>query len=162
MVSSTIDKVALVKALRELLTAQEQTLTRAAEAAKEAATHEQSKPENNKDTRALESSYLAGGQASKAREIRQALNALGFMILKDFGADDAIAPSAVVRVTRAGEKKSQHYFIATHAGGFKLEQDGLQITVITTISALGQALLGKRCGDVVELAGKDISIDEVR
>src|SRR5579859_3643023 len=37
------------------------------------ATHEQAKPENDKDTRALEQSYLARGQAARVEEQRAAI-----------------------------------------------------------------------------------------
>ena len=40
-----------------------------------AATHEECQPDNKYDTTALEASYLAQGQANRAQEIRQGLEA---------------------------------------------------------------------------------------
>src|SRR4029079_11978947 len=92
----TIDKKALIASLCEQLAEKQRTIEVAAEAAREAATHEESKPENDKDTRALEASYLAGAQAARARELKAVLNALSFLPLRAFGAGDPIDLSALV------------------------------------------------------------------
>lgn len=67
----------LKKKLIELICAQLekdlQTAIAAAVATYEAATHEESKPENEYDTRGLEASYLAGAQSKRAGEIEELL-----------------------------------------------------------------------------------------
>ena len=154
-----MNKAALVQALRAQLALQAQTMQRAADKARDAATHEESRPENDKDTRALESSYLAGGQAAKARELQAAQNALAFMVLRDFSPSDAIAASAVVRVLRAGQVS--HYFLVAQGGGEKVTVDGVAVVVVTPASALGVALLGRRVGDVVSVGGREVEIDAI-
>ena len=62
-------KPALKAELLALLGAHLETLERAHRAACEGATHEEAKPENDKDTRALEQSYLARGQAARIDEL---------------------------------------------------------------------------------------------
>lgn len=140
------------KALKEeLLAALEQTLAtlEAAHAdAREGATHEQAKPENDKDTRALEQSYLARGQAQRIEALRAGLAALGTM---------SLAAGAVGRVGALIEAEEDGaevcFFLAPEGGGTRLA-GGVQ--VVTPASPLGRALLGKRAGDEVELklAGK--------
>src|SRR5690348_5689402 len=66
-------KSALFAELVELLTADLETALRVERAAQEAATHEEAKPENDKDTRALEQSYLARGQSKRTEELRVGL-----------------------------------------------------------------------------------------
>ena len=48
------------------------SLQRAHRATVEGATHEEAKPENDKDTRALEQSYLARGQSNERRSSARA------------------------------------------------------------------------------------------
>src|SRR5687767_406927 len=71
--TARIDKQALVTALLAKLEAELANMTKAANTAREAATHEEAKPENDKDTRALEASYLAAGQAERVRDLEAAL-----------------------------------------------------------------------------------------
>ncbi len=52
---------------------------RAYRAARDAATHEEAKPENDKDTRALEQSYLARGEGLRLEEIRSPIDELQAM-----------------------------------------------------------------------------------
>ena len=145
----TIDKVALVRLLREAIASREETLLQAAASAREAATHEETQPETDKDTFALESSYLAGAQAARARELAAVQKALQFMPLRKFGPDDPIGLSAVIDV-ELGDKRSR-FFFSEHGGGIKLELDGVTITVVTPEAPMGLELFEKRAGDEVEL-----------
>lgn len=140
------------KALKtELLALLEHTLSTleaAHAAAREGATHEEAKPENDKDTRALEQSYLARGQAMRIESLKAGLAALSTM---------SLAEGEVGRVGALIEAEEEHepvrFFLAPEGGGTRLE-GGVQ--VVTPASPLGRALLGKRAGDEVELrlAGK--------
>src|SRR5258707_8534043 len=71
-----VDKRAIVVAIQEQLAAEIAVLTRAARDAHEAATHEEAKPENDKDTRSVEAAYLAGAQAERARDLERTASAL--------------------------------------------------------------------------------------
>src|SRR6185369_7563046 len=92
-------------------------LTRAAHEAREAATHEEAKPENDKDTRAVEAAYLAGAQAERARDLTRASAALGALPLKAFGPGEAIASSALVELDQEGS--ARWYFLAPQGGGLR-------------------------------------------
>lgn len=140
------------KALKaELLDLLEQTLTtlEAAHAdARAGATHEQAKPENDKDTRALEQSYLARGQAMRIETLKAGIAALGTMSLSD-----GVVGRVGALIIAEEDDAEVCFFLAAEGGGTKLKS-GVQ--VVTPASPLGQALLGKRAGDEVELklAGK--------
>ena len=141
-------KAELLAALTEEL----ETVERAQRATQAAATHEESKPENDKDTRALEQSYLARGQALRATELRAGVADLGAMPLRPFGED---APAALGALVEASEDDaSLTFFLAPHGGGTRLAKGTVQ--VVTPQSPLGRALIGKRVGDEceVKLAGK--------
>lgn len=140
-------KQELLAALRETL----EVLTRAHHDTREAATHEEAKPEDDKDTRALEQSYLARGQAARIDALRAGIAELELLAV---GApkDARAAPGALVE---AEEEDGTHtFFIAPEGGGTRLRKGAVQ--VVTPRSPLGQALVGRRAGDdcQVQLAGK--------
>lgn len=149
-----IDKRALIDRLREEIARTVAVLARAANEAREAATHEDSKPENDKDTRAVEAAYLAGAQADRARELDRASASLAALDLRRFEPDDMISAGALVELSQGDA--SGFYFLAPQGGGLRAKVDGIEIQVITPQSPLGRELLGKAVGDVVEVrvAGK--------
>jgi transcription elongation GreA/GreB family factor len=125
------------------------TLEAAHAAAREGATHEEAKPENDKDTRALEQSYLARGQAMRIEALKAGLAALSTMSLAD--GEVGRVGALIEAEEESGEQAT--FFLVPEGGGTRLK-GGVQ--VVTPASPLGQALLGKRAGDEVELklAGK--------
>lgn len=137
-------KAELVARLEEQIS----TLERAHDATVQAATHEEAKPENDKDTRALEQSYLARGQALRTVELRASLVDVRAMPLRAFGAGDPIALGAVVIFEEEESEKSVAVFLAPHGGGIAL--GGGAVSVVTPRSAMGRALLGARRGDDCE------------
>lgn len=133
----------------ELLSLLETALAaaRAAHAAAiEGATHAEAKPENDKDTRGLEQSYLARGVAQRVVELEAAVADVTRLELRTFGATAPIALSALVTVE---EEEAEHRFFLAPAGGGSELRGGVQ--VLTTSSPLGRALLGKHEGDEVEV-----------
>src|SRR4051812_39561967 len=154
-------KRALIQQLQADLAEEIASHTRAANSAREAATHEENRPENDKDTRAVEAAYLAGAQADRVRDLERIANALEFLPLRGFGVDEPIASAALIELDLGGAaerrppndavKNKLHCFMAPQGGGMKVELYGKEIQVITPQSPLGQALLGKSVGDVVEV-----------
>jgi transcription elongation GreA/GreB family factor len=159
MQSRMITKQDLIAALCAEITKQEQLIGAAAAAAKEAATHEEMKPENDKDTRALEASYLAGAQAARARELKAIRIALSFLPLKSFAGGVAIDISARVTLEAAGRRT--HCFVAPHGGGMKVENAGSLITVVTPEAPLGRAMMGLSEGETFQMAGKTYEVVSV-
>jgi transcription elongation GreA/GreB family factor len=128
----------LVLGMEKLLEAAERTHRTSVEGV----THDDAKPENDKDTRALEQSYVARGQARRVEEIRSNLALVQSMPVHPFGEDAPIALGALVVVEERGKK--QAFYLAASGGGMTL-QDHVQ--VVTPQSGLGRALLGKHAGD---------------
>jgi transcription elongation GreA/GreB family factor len=144
-----VDKRALIQELIAMARREIAPVEKAARSAREAATHEESRPENDKDTRAIEASYLAGAQADRVRDVERMINALEFLPLRAFTPTDPIASAALVEVDVEG--KRSHYFLAPQGGGLRVEIDGVAVQVITPPSPVGRALLGRVEGEVVEV-----------
>jgi transcription elongation GreA/GreB family factor len=140
------DKSALKAELIALLGDALEVARAAHAAAVEGAIADDARPENDKDTRGLEQSYLARGQAARVAELETQLAETTAMALRTFDDGDAIGISAVVDAEEAG--RTLRYFVAPHGGGSVLA-GGIQ--VVTLASPLGRALLGKQIDDEVEL-----------
>jgi transcription elongation GreA/GreB family factor len=141
----------LVRALAADLAVRE----RAYQSAREAATHQEAKPENDKDTRALEQSYLARGEALRLEQQRTALAEVQAMPLQAFDEASPVRVGALVATSdRDAESRLTLLWIAQHGGGTRLAEGS--VLVVTPKSPLGRALLGGRAGDECEvlLAGK--------
>lgn len=133
-------------------------LSASVKAVVDAATNEESKAENQYDTRGLEASYLAGAQSERLAELHSMRLILAAMALQDFTHLDAIAAGAVVELDCDGTRS--RCFLLQHAAGYTLQTAGdgqpgktirANITSITTQSPLGRALLGKMAGDFIEV-----------
>lgn len=137
------------------------TMKAAAKAAHEAATHEESKPENEYDTRGLEAAYLAGAQAERAGQIEEVLHLFRTLEFKDFGPSDRIQSTALVELKMASSKKTT-VLLMPKGGGVQIRHEGRAIQIVTPASSLGEALLGLKAGDVVEFeVGDDLREGEV-
>jgi transcription elongation GreA/GreB family factor len=154
------DKQALVSAILATLLEDAAAMTRAAKSTHEAATHPESKPENDKDTRGLELAYLAGAQAERAREIETAVKEMRVLDVRDFSADGAKIMSGALFVLDDGDTETT-YFLVPHGGG----QKHGDVVIVTPLSPIGRAVLGREVGDTVTvtLRGKprDLTISEV-
>lgn len=124
------------------------TMKAAAKAAHEAATHEESKPENEYDTRGLEASYLAGAQAKRAAEIDEVLYLFRKLEFKDFKPEDPIAATALVEL-QMGPKKNW-VLLMPKGGGVQITMAGQPIQILTPHTSLGAALVGLQAGDTAE------------
>ena len=138
-----------IEAIKEALL----TAEKAAEVAKETATHKENVAENKYDTLGLEASYLAHGQSQRVHELRQSLYAYESLAFKDFEADDNIDLTALVSlVADSGVSNMKKYFlIGPEMGGLKINYQQRDIVVITPQSPLGKQLMSKGLGDEVIL-----------
>ena len=143
-----IDKQALRDELARMIAADLDTRERAHRAAREGATHEEARPENDKDTRALEQSYLARGEAVRVEQLRTALTDVQATPLRAFREGERAALGAVITLEEDGEELV--IWLAPQGGGSRLA-DG-RVQVVTPPSPLGRALLGKVAGDDVTVA----------
>ena len=149
-----MDKAALIRSLVAQLEDEIVRATEAANRTRQGAVHEEARPENDKDTRALEASYLARGQAQRVVDLESVLQHVKFMPVRAFGGDDGIDLGALVRVEHDGDEhddESRWYFLAPAAGGRRVESAGVMIDVITPQAPLGRALAGRFVGDELQL-----------
>jgi transcription elongation GreA/GreB family factor len=141
------NKAFLKDELTRALEAQLEALEQAYRATREAATHEEAKPENDKDTRALEQSYVARGQAQRVEEVRAGLADTRAMPAADFAEGRPAALGALVVVEE--NERELTFLLVPYGGGITLCDGTVQ--VVTTKSPLGRGLLGKRAGDECEM-----------
>ncbi|MDP1587292.1 MAG: hypothetical protein Q8M07_06095 [Prosthecobacter sp.] len=144
-----MNKPAVLAQFLAVLKAELAALTRAAQGAFAAATDPGSKAENKYDTRTLEASYVARGQAKRVTELQQAVRAFEALSGNELAADAVITLGALVSLEAPEE--TAHYFIGPFAGGTEIMHEGKEIVAITPASALGQKLLGRRVGDAISL-----------
>ena len=145
----TMSKEAVLKAILAQLEIELETLTRGAKASFAAATDPDSKAENKYDTRTLEASYVARGQAQRVAELQEAVCAFGALSGNTLDSAAAITLGALVTLETPGEQT--HYFLGPFAGGTEIVHAGQEVVVITPASALGQKLIAKRAGDTIAL-----------
>jgi transcription elongation GreA/GreB family factor len=143
-------KLDLVQKLLSALRAERDEADRLARETAEAANHPEARPENDKDTRKLELSYLAQGQAARVRELETTIQMLIAQPPRAFRPDEAIALGALVTLESAD--KRERVLICSGGGGASVEDEHGAVRIVTPEAPLGRALLGKTAGDEIELA----------
>jgi transcription elongation GreA/GreB family factor len=148
---SPIKKLDKARVVDAFLASLEATLYGAEQNARktaEAATHEEARPENDKDTRAVEESYLA-------RDLKLELALLRALEVRDFGEGAEVASGALVTLENE-EGEVRTVLIGPAGGGLRLVIDGVRVDLVTPASPLGTALLGREEGDEIDVknAGK--------
>ena len=118
-----------------------------AETTRSGAVHEESRAENDKDTRGLEQSYLARGQAKRVAELESALTRIKTLSLPS--AARTVVEGSLTRVLV--DEQERLLFVAPAGGGETVEVDGSAVTVITLASPVGRALARKEVDDEIEL-----------
>jgi transcription elongation GreA/GreB family factor len=140
-----MDKQDLLQSVVRLMEAELLKARAAAGSAHEAATAEENRPENQYDTRALEASFLARGQAIRVAELEHSIKVLRELPLKPLGNQDPVQTGALVRVECDG---FQHlHFVLPSGAGLQVSSGQNKISIVTSNSPLGTELLGKRVGD---------------
>ncbi len=135
-------KAELIKHLESEL----ETARKSHEAAAAAATHEEAKAENDKDTRGLEQSYLARGHAIRVADLENAIVELNVFEPRVYREDDEIAVGALVTVE--DDDGTRQIWLVPHGGGITL---GTGVTAIAPTSPLGGKLIGKAIDEELEI-----------
>jgi transcription elongation GreA/GreB family factor len=86
----------------------------------------------------------------RAEELRQQLVMYRFLPVRDYGATDVICPGGLVELEH--NQTRAFYFIVPNGGGLITRVEGLPIQVVTPQSPLGNALLGHKLGDSIQIA----------
>jgi transcription elongation GreA/GreB family factor len=144
-----VSKAELFQKLAGQLRAELETAERLARDTAEAANHPEARPDSDKDTRKIELSYLAAGQAARAKELETAIALVATLPVRSFAAGEAIAAGALVEIDVAGERK--RVLLCPVGGGAKLSDERGEISVVTPQSPLGRGLLGRAAGDAFDL-----------
>lgn len=108
----------------------------------------------------LREEHAAAADDAERRRIEGLLTQYRFLPRREYGAEDVIVPSALVELELNGSRA--FYFVAPAGGGLVMRVDGRPVQVITPQSPLGEALLGRRRGDRVEVrAGAGVRAYEI-
>jgi transcription elongation GreA/GreB family factor len=152
-------KRAVIQKIIETLQSELETYTRAAKASHAEATAEENRAENKYDTRGLEASYLAAGQANKIVELEESIAAFGELQNRRFDSDEGIEVGALIEISQDGEHA--HYFIGPSTGGTEVEVQDTEVLVITPQSPLGSQLQGAAQGKKmkINLAGRKQAVE---
>lgn len=153
-------KKAILQALATQITEEVSILEAAALAAAKAAVHEESRAEDQHDTRSIEASYLAAGHAKRVEDLKRTLLILEQYVPRE--AHGSVIPGALVEAEQAGKKA--YYFLCPFTGGQKVVVDQMTVTILSPTSALGERLMGTGVGDEVEVGRppKTYTITEIR
>jgi hypothetical protein len=108
--------------------------------AQDEATSDETKAEGKYDTRATEASYLAAGQGERVAQLARAIAWL-----------DACHGAGPPFYVLEGARGLAGFLLAPEGGGQRARVGALEVVVLTVRSPLGQALVGAREGDVVEV-----------
>ncbi|NVO00575.1 MAG: GreA/GreB family elongation factor [Geobacteraceae bacterium] len=144
-----MNKRLLVSKIIDRLSNDLEIIFSAAKSAHEASTNSENLPDNKYDTLALEASYVAQGQANRAAELRGSIEIYRQLQVHEVKVGAIRLASFVILSDEDGVEKN--LFIGPAEGGLKIEFMGEEVIVITPASPMGRELLGKNCGDVIEI-----------
>ena len=142
-----MQKSTVLEALITHLDSELEGLLRGARASFAAATDPDSKAENKYDTRTLEASYVARGQAQRVAEVQEARHS--FLQLRDLPVGPTVKLGSFITLDMGS--RQDHYFLSPAEGGIEVVVEGLEIMAITPASPLGSQLLGLSIGERVKL-----------
>lgn len=148
----------LLEIIRAELRTSLERLVKAASEAHAAATDPGSKAEGKYDTRSLEASYLAAGQARQVDDLATSLRIFEGLSLPTFEPHHAIDAGALVETQLHGV--TSYFLLVPTAGGMELLHEGEEITLLTPESELYQKLLGLCAGQF--LSTPSLTVRSVR
>ena len=142
----------VLRALYNDLSAELQGLERVTQMAIDEATGSESKAENKYDTRGLEASYLAAGQAERVVALRRLVS---WLKVPPKPTPDLVGLGSLVELE--GDS-SRWLLILPDGGGTRVRVEGVEVLCLTPDSPLGRDLVGSEDGDDVEVGGVEYSV----
>ncbi len=148
-----LDKHAVLQQMIEQLVSDLMVLEQAVTLARDTATHADCMGSSKYETMGLEASYLAQGQGTRLLEVERSLKYFKHITLHESA---SVASLSCMVKLEDEEGGVQLLWIASEAGGLKVQCGEHEVTVITPKSPLGHALMGKISGDdiAVNIAGR--------
>ncbi len=130
-----------------------QKIARALQSAKDthsSATDPNSKAEGKYDTRSLEESYLAAGQAQLVKDLTADLSAFEKIKVEANLKTKHVHHGSLVDLEHPTSGEMSYYLLAPRAGGLEIDFEGNEVTLLSSASPLYQSLLDKQVGDATE------------
>ncbi len=145
-----MNKKDIIQKIIDDLTARVALHVEAARAAHDEAVHEESRAEDEYDTRGLEASFLAAGQSRQTAETERAIREFQELDVRRFGPQDPVDLGALVDLERKGATP-ELYFVGPSAGGTEVTHGKRTILVITPQSPLGEQIVGRKQGERLKI-----------
>jgi transcription elongation GreA/GreB family factor len=106
----------------------------------------------------VESAHQQGVNPSAAtsqrvQELQKQLTQYRFMPVREFSQNDVVCAGCLVGLELHG--RTALYYLVPQGGGLVLSLNGMPVQVITDQSPLGEALMGKRLGEQVQVVIRD-------
>lgn len=141
----------LQQELEQMLQQELDAITQSQSEAQSGMTHAESRAENDKDTRAIESSYLARGLAQRVAELKTSLATIQAWKLSVPGPGEPIlaALGRIISLSDENQQEEKRVWLAPTGGGLKLGGQSPATLVLTPSAPLGQALIGKGLDDEI-------------
>lgn len=133
-----------IAALQAHLQAELRAVEAIAAAARDETTSDETRQEGKYDTRAIEASYLARGQAERVAALRQLVS--WFSVLQPSECAQ-VQVGALVQLERLG------WLFVAPVGGHRVQVDGVALRMVSPSAPLGQAIADLEEGDVAEVEG---------
>jgi hypothetical protein len=127
----------------------------------EAATDEDAYSDGKYDTRSLEASYLASGQAQIVKELGSALQAFNLLRAQQFIQPPSHRASIGSLLEIKYKDSSFWYLLGPGGGGLEVECENTMVLVLTLHSPLGRKVVTKQVGDSFELPEGEGTIVQV-
>lgn len=89
--------------------------------------------------------------AEQVQEIERQILMYRFLPVSELGVDDVICPAALVELELEGSAVRSLYLVVPRAGGLVTRFEGQPVQVVSPQSPIGEAILGRRLGDQIEL-----------
>jgi len=153
-----MNKEALMKMIVDELQVKLEAVLMEVKSAKEAATHEESKPENKYDTRGLEATYIAQAQAGRAGKMKEDLYNLSKVNLK--AKTDQVGVGSLVKVLYQEQDAEKTFFILP-SGGTSVIFEGVEIKSISVTSPIGKLLNKKAVGEDFKFRSEFLEILQI-
>ena len=145
-----MNKQILLQQLQKQLQQEVDATMNAVNEAHALASHEQSKPENQYDTLALEAAYLAHGQSERIAELQKQMILLNHLELIEFTEESQIALSALICIKEL-DCDPKWLWLLPVSGGQVLFLEDKEIRTISPEAPLAEKLIGRYLDDEFEL-----------
>lgn len=95
--------------------------------------------------------FVRAGQADEVARVDAQLLMFRFLPARPLSREDVVCPGALVKLALQGPGSLSFCLIVPNQGGLILQWRGLPLQVVTPLSPLGEALLGKSVGQQAQL-----------